>query len=348
MADPLKPQVNDELLGPLLAENGDAGVEQILSDLIQNHARPLIAGILKQKFSGWRNVDSIDDLQSEVILRLLARLQKFKRNPSTYSIWNFRDYVVATTSRVYVNYLRIRSPNRMRLQNSLMYLLTRDSAFFLKKDETGEAICGLREWMNSTQQSSLKHVDQISVDSDKIRSKLKTGYQDAASLRFVLKQVFAVSRGPIELNDVLKILVTVFEVHDRPVKNKPEAEELFIESLADARVDPERAAETSQFLKKMWNEITQLPVKQRVALLLNLKDSEGRDLLSIFPLKGISTFREIANILELSLDQFSGIWKEIPLGDLRIAELLGVTRQQVINLRKSGRERLIRRLREES
>jgi hypothetical protein len=32
-------------------------------------------------------------------------------------------------------------------------------------------------------------------------------------------------------------------------------------------------------------------------------------------------------------------------GDQRIAGLLGIKRQQVINLRKSGRERLLRRMR---
>jgi hypothetical protein len=93
----------------------------------------------------------------------------------------------------------------------------------------------------------------------------------------------------------------------------------------------------------MWDEIKQLPLKQRAALLLNLKDSEGSDLLSVIPINGIATFAEIANLLELSRDQFTAIWREIPLGDLKIAKLLGVTRQQVINLRKSGRERLIRR-----
>jgi hypothetical protein len=38
------------------------------------------------------------------------------------------------------------------------------------------------------------------------------------------------------------------------------------------------------------------------------------------------------------------VWNDLPIEDARIAELLGVTRQQVINARKSGRERLARRL----
>jgi hypothetical protein len=336
MADPLKLQPSDELLRPL-AEVDEAGVENIISNLIENLARPVIAGILKQKFSGWRNVDCVEDLQSEVVLRLLSRLRQFRQNPQAYSIWNFRDYVVATTGRVYVNYLRARFPNRSRLQNSLMYLLTRDSAFFLADDEKGLSICGLSKDTNRL--NEFRGLEQISVDPAKIRSKVKSGHLDSASLRIALKELFTLSRTPIEFNDVMKIIVAIFSVQD-----KTDYELNTIERVSAQRGDPEKAAETSQFLKKMWDQITQLPLKQRTALLLNLKDLEGRDLLSVFPLSGIATFREIAKILELSLDQFAAIWKEIPIGDLKIAELLGVTRQQVINLRKSGRERLMRRM----
>jgi hypothetical protein len=44
-------------------------------------------------------------------------------------------------------------------------------------------------------------------------------------------------------------------------------------------------------------------------------------------------------------ESFAELWNDLPLEDAKIAELLGLTRQQVINARKSGRERLTRRLR---
>jgi hypothetical protein len=42
--------------------------------------------------------------------------------------------------------------------------------------------------------------------------------------------------------------------------------------------------------------------------------------------------------------QFAELWPQLPLDDATIAGLLNLTRQQVINLRKSARERLARRL----
>jgi hypothetical protein len=40
----------------------------------------------------------------------------------------------------------------------------------------------------------------------------------------------------------------------------------------------------------------------------------------------------------------AAVWNELPLEDAVIAERLGATRQQVINLRKCARARLSRRL----
>jgi hypothetical protein len=97
-------------------------------------------------------------------------------------------------------------------------------------------------------------------------------------------------------------------------------------------------------LQRLWEELQELPFNQRAALLLNLRNAEGRGCVSLFPATGISTLRQLAQALEMKAESFAELWNELPLEDARIAELLGLTRQQVINARKSGRERLTRRL----
>jgi len=64
----------------------------------------------------------------------------------------------------------------------------------------------------------------------------------------------------------------------------------------------------------------------------------------LLPAIGIATIRQLAAALELTAERLAELWNELPIEDARIAELLGLTRQQVINARKSGRERLARRL----
>jgi hypothetical protein len=46
----------------------------------------------------------------------------------------------------------------------------------------------------------------------------------------------------------------------------------------------------------------------------------------------------------MSMAELSEIWGRLPVDDHTIAERLGLTRQQVINLRKSARARLARRM----
>lgn len=98
-------------------------------------------------------------------------------------------------------------------------------------------------------------------------------------------------------------------------------------------------------LALLWQEIRRLPPRQVAALLLNLRDDRGGNAVVLLPLTGIATLREIARALGLAAEAFAEMWNRLPLEDAAIAELLGITRQQVINLRKSARERLTRRMR---
>ena len=94
------------------------------------------------------------------------------------------------------------------------------------------------------------------------------------------------------------------------------------------------------------DEICQLPRRQRVALLLNLRNPQGINIITLLPVTSIATFEQIAQTLEIPAGEFETLWADLPLDDLSIATYLGATRQQVINLRKTARERLLRRMSE--
>ena len=98
-------------------------------------------------------------------------------------------------------------------------------------------------------------------------------------------------------------------------------------------------------LERLWGEILQLPARQRAALLLNLRDDEGRGMIELWPQTGIAQMAELARALDLTESALRELWPTLPRDDQWIAERLGITRRQVINLRKCARERLARRLR---
>jgi hypothetical protein len=114
--------------------------------------------------------------------------------------------------------------------------------------------------------------------------------------------------------------------------------------LADRKASFAVRLETQQVLAFMWPEIVALPVAQRVALLLNLRDADQQNALALFVRVGIATSAEIAAATGMTAAELAALWNELPLDDLRIAARLGVSRQQVINLRKSARARLSRRM----
>ncbi len=58
-----------------------------------------------------------------------------------------------------------------------------------------------------------------------------------------------------------------------------------VESLADPRPVNTAPVQT-KFLERFWLEISQLPPKQRIALLLNLRDKEDREAIALFPAAG--------------------------------------------------------------
>ena len=85
--------------------------------------------------------------------------------------------------------------------------------------------------------------------------------------------------------------------------------------------------------------------RQAAALLLNLRDASGRGVIELLFALELAQHDQIAVALGWTQAELSVLWERLPIEDNEIAELLGATRQQVINLRKVARERLERRMR---
>ena len=155
--------------------------------------------------------------------------------------------------------------------------------------------------------------------------------------------IFNFLGGPVEFDELVSGVASIQGISDQPIESLADDEDATFEPAA---AEPNQAwrIEKRIFLQRLWEELQQLPVNQRAALLLNLRDASGFSCITLFPATGIATIRQLAEALEISAESFAEVWNDLPLEDARIAELLGLTRQQVINARKSGRERLARRL----
>ncbi|MEN3328202.1 MAG: hypothetical protein V7638_3009 [Acidobacteriota bacterium] len=325
----------DALLEPLLTATTDEHADELLSQLIADHAEPVIKGIIrfKLRFNSHQETQraEADDIHQDVVLQLVGQLQRFRKLPEKHPITDLRGMAAIIAHRTCARWMRRQFPERHALKTRLHYLLTRQRGFAIWENANGKSLAGFAVW----QQQKKSAVRNLSGVAAHIRK--------AQELAETVKSIFDYAGGPIEFDELVTAVAAIQGISDQPVESLADDEDGGFDP-ATPDPDPAWRIEKKMFLQRLWEELTQLPVNQRAALLLNLKDASGFGCITLFPAIGIATIRQLAAALELSAERLAELWNELPIEDARIAELLGLTRQQVINARKSGRERLARRL----
>lgn len=347
----------DTLLRRFFTEEDPGIAQACLEGLFSKHVEPVVRDITRYKLrcnchsDRSHEIQDEEDIGSEVVLQLLARLRELRASRAQSPIENFRGYVAATTYNVYHKYVRMKYPTRWRVKNRIRYLLNHGHNFVLWKGEGGEEFrCGLAEWRRPKEGEAPRPADQPPPVDEFVQS-LAAGKSPSQMNLGELIQAFLAWHGrPIELDELVGIVVELQGIRE-PLRVQSQFEEgeegagvSVCELLPDPSVDIASTVERRLYLEVLWKEICQLPQRQRVALLLNLRDAQTRDALILFTLTGITSLRRIAEVIEMPAEQLAPLWNNLPLEDAAIGTLLGITRQQVINLRKSARERLARRM----
>lgn len=355
MREPVATEQADKLLLPFLTSASQAEAEHLLTELVSTHAEPIIRSIIKRKLhvslssddGRPQNQDALE-IRSEVYTHLLTELKHLREQPQQKSILNFRSYLAVITFNACHKYLRQKYPQRHSLKNRLRYLLTHQSQYALWEQEPNEWLCGLNIWQSQrreiNQGVALQPLYQVAQTN---QSWLPIGVDARRmSLTELVPLVFAELNAPVELDELVSLIAELQEIKDKPAQAEDDAAESNYEheQMPDTRRHVADEVEQQLYLKRLWEEIVQLPVRQRAALLLNLRDGQGRDVMFLLPLTGVASIRQIAAALEMPAAELAALWNDLPLDDASIAARLSLTRQQVINLRKSARERLARRM----
>lgn len=295
--------------------------------LVTEVAEPLIRQIMARFFGarGALPYQDADDVAATVTLRLLHRLRH--ASPGDDEVRNFEKYVARLTYNTINDQLRTRYPERTRHKNRLRYVLTHDPRLALWSTSRGLA-GGLKSWSGSSDV-----LTSVSLDGARTTRVML----DRSHPADALKALFDLTGRPVELEAVVELTAGLWHVADVLPAAMAEAK--------DAHDPAPKQLERREFLIAVWREIGQLRPMQRKALLLNLRDDQTGNVIALLALTGVAKLEDIAAALEMTPEGLAAIWNELPLDDLRIGNLLNVTRQQVINLRKSARERLARRVR---
>ncbi len=338
----------DPLLEPLLLSVSDEQADEFLSQLIVTHAEPVIKGIIRHKlhlnFHHATERADAGDIQQEAIVQLLAALQHLREKPDAHPIGDLRGLAAIITHRVCSRWMRRQFPERNALKNRLHYLLKRQRGFAIWQNENKKLIAGFAIWQGQKNAANEERLKQLSDDETLLAQikLLKSGRH--ADWGITLAAIFNSLGSPIEFDKLVGALAALLQIKDQPLEQTDQIGDATEFEVSADKPDMAWQVEKRIFLQRLWEEVRQLPLNQRVALLLNLRDQGGRGCIALFPAIGIATLRQLAETLEMSAEKLAELWNELPLEDARIAELLRLTRQQVINARKSARDRLTRRL----
>ena len=337
----------DQLLLAFIEATDEEQADRCLASLIDEHAVPIVKEILGSSLrfhlagNSATSTQDANDLFNDIIANLLSRLRHIRSDRPQGAIADFRGYIAATAYNACNLYLRQKYPRRSRLKNRLRYLLSHDAAFALWTNEASGLICGFAQWRDKAARTPQRLFEKIRQDP--VEWTQSVGLQivntNRAQLSSLVQALFQSCGSPIKLDELVNIVAEICREKDQPDEQLDT-----VVNLAAPTLDLETILEQQHMLALVWQEVCSLPRRQRLALLLNFKDARGHDLASLLPYTRTATIEQIAEALEFQLEEFLKLWNKLPLDDAAIAELLGATRQQVINLRKCARERLERRM----
>jgi hypothetical protein len=319
---------NDPRLARIVAaSSGQQTREEDVDKLLAECATPLIERLLRAA-AVRRALPATDlpDLAGELRLRVLRRLRRAVEDPRADPLPDVEDYVHTAVYYAVDDHLHRGDPLRTRLAQRVRYVLTHTRGLAIWN--RNPAVCGFEEWATGRLPVPVAPPERLPISTT----------TDIRRLRATVEQALRRSGGPVELSALVEALADAAGLTREPFL--PTAN---LVAKSDD-LDPLARLESREYLRRSWAEIVALPARQRRALLLQLRLGDGDSVTRLLPVLGIVTIEEVATALEMPLADLLLLWNELPLEDQRIAAMLGIKRQQVINLRKSARERLARRL----
>lgn len=353
MSDVTHGTTHDPLLIPFLHATGEEVAQGLLDEIISREAMPIIRRIvcavrLGSMKAGWRL--EAGDVEHDIVVRLVKRLRLLRADPSAEAISDFQRYVGRMSKNVCHTVHRLNNPRWVGVKNKLTYFLSENPQFEMwQADErrSGEQrllLCGPKSSRRHERRAGHVTLEGLSqfVSHDLAATRHPITDPRRLHLSDLVPRIFAYAGAPLVVSEIVSLIVGLWD--------EGEEEHVRIEDAVSFSAQPDgrrgvaTAYEDRQTLRQLWEEIGRLPGAQQKALLLSMRTPQGRDALVLFTQTNTASAHQLADMLGMSVGDLEELSGELPLKDAQIAELLGATRQQVINLRLSARKRLGRRL----
>ena len=333
---------NDALLSGFLEADDPARSDDALRDLVEQKADPIIKRLLLQKnrMSARANParGNSDDIASAARELLVVQLLALRAGERETPITDFRAYVASVAYSAWAQHLRNENPQRSMLLNRIRYLLenrTRLAGFALWESTGGRKWCGYPRWQTETEPDATAKLERLLADPAAIaREAFGDRYWQRDDLGALVVGLFTWLERPIELRDLVFVVSELLEISDRTDTLESNDENAAEEISGRSPSSPVDDLAWKEYLHWLWGQIGSLSPNQSAAFLLH------SEVLREFELVGLASIRSVAPRIGLDPERLAEFWQQLPIADLIIAEHLGCTRQQVINLRRVARDSL--------
>jgi hypothetical protein len=362
LGNPKKSRFSNDLTYNLgMASLSDQDWYAVVKDVVEAIVRQKLSVSLSRSDSSRENEDALDLVQN-VYSELTQAVQS-----EDSEIRNLRSYAAVVTYHACAQYFRERYPEHTRLKNKIRYFLSHEPGFAVWETPDGVVFCGYSDWPQDSRAPSTaaQALNVLPEDmSERLFGRRSYGAVKALdAMRFadwsmVLEAIFDNLAGPVELDQIISTLSTLFRVKEDPK-----------ESGENGRKAPQfdRRLHHQELMRMLWMILQDFNHRWLMAFLLNLpgltKDARGE--IEAFETSGAATRREIGHLLALNHEEYSNLgyqtenwppdpgsledrmcaaWPFLPREDMHIARALGCRTQQVVNLRAVALQKAALRL----
>jgi len=320
----------------------------------------MVRGIVQQKMRV--RLDAADgreiaqrawDCYQNILLELWEKVQAIEAGtePDVANFWN---YAAVTAYNTVSDELRRGNKDRTRLKSRLRRFLSKQSSFALWAGDDEQFWCGFAGWAaQRVQRAPAAKVAAVPRMPVKPLELMK-----AEDWHALLEAVFEELDGPVWLDTLVSLLTPWFGFFSQ---EEPEPEAGPGEELTTSMPSPERQAQARMWLSWVWTTMAGFDRRWQLVFFLNPpmdNRTKERGEVQVFPQAGIASIADIGQRLALTDEEyatlrreldgqppslpaeaptpefrFAAIWPHLPLADDRIASMLGLTRQQIANLR---------------
>ena len=314
MADKNLNSGNDSLLIPFLSVETEVTAEDCLNLLFEETIIPQIGKVLASYLT--LTSDDKDEIQSDALTRVLRKLRILResylsKTPFIKPIRNFPAFISTVAFNCRKDFILRQKPEWRRIDYRLKRLKDEETCewhFFIDDDE--KELVGLKE-------KSKMHSE---IELEAIISRVKADYpkhwflKEQKSVPIILE----IADGALTKNELIR---TILEITNTANSEEVEIPEEMSEYLKTDKNDELIAKRQNVFLRRVWDEIKTFPPTQRKVLLLSLKESRKVEAITLLLKKRIASIKEIADVLEVSLEEFSDIFERLPLTSREIREI---------------------------